>query len=106
MTITANLVPEMTLDQALAEANSEGFVGEIKEYTGGHTEPHQHDYDVCLFVLEGEIRLTDVQDNVVYACGSGTKAYVSAGTAHTEDHGTLKMIVGRRRSRSSVQADP
>ena len=102
MTITANLVLEMTLDQALAEANSEGFVGEIKEYTGGHTEPHQHDYDVRLFVLEGEIRLTNVQDNVVYACGPGTQAYVSAGTAHTEDHDTLKMIVARRHSRSSI----
>ena len=98
MIITAAMAPELTIDQALAEANSEGFVGEIKEYTSGHTEPHQHDYDVRLFVLEGEIRLTDVQDNVVYACGPGTEAYVSAGTAHTEDHDTLKMIVARRHS--------
>ncbi len=96
----------MTLDQALAEANSDGFVGEIKEYTSGHTEPHQHDYDVRLFVLEGEIRLTDVQDNVVYPCSSGTKAYVSAGTVHTEDHETLKMIVARRHSRATISPDP
>ena len=106
MIITAALAPELTIDQALAEANSEGFVGEIKEYTGGHTEPHRHDYDVRLFVLEGEIRLTDVQDNVVHACGSGTKAYVSAGTVHTEDHDTLKMIVARRHSRATISADP
>ncbi len=105
MTITANLVSEMTLDQALAEANSDGFIAEIKEYTDGVTEPHQHDYDVRLFILEGEIRLTDVHKNFVHACGPGTKVHVSAGTAHSEDHGTLKMIVGRRHSRSSVQAD-
>ncbi len=102
MTITATLASELTFDQALAEANSDGFVGEIKEYAGGHTEPHQHDYDVRLFVLEGEITLTDVQDNVVYACGPGTKAYVSAGTAHAEDYDTVKMIVARRHSRSRI----
>ena len=106
MIITAAMAPELTIDQALAEANSEGFVGEIKEYTGGHTEPHQHDYDVRLFVLEGEIRLTDVQNNVVYECGYGTKAYVSAGIMHTEDHDTLKMIVARRHSRATISADP
>ena len=98
MTITANLAPELTIDQALAEANSDGFVGEIKEYTGGHTEPHQHDYDVRLFVLEGEIRITDVHKNLAYACVPGTKVYVTAGTAHTEDHGILKMIVARASS--------
>ena len=86
----------------MAEANFEDFVGEIKDYTGGHTEPHQHDYDVRLFVLEGEIKLTDVQDSVVHECGPGTKAYVGAGTAHTEDHGTLKMIAARRHSRSGI----
>ncbi len=106
MTITAGIAPELTIDKAIAEAKSEGFVGEIKEYTGGHTEPHQHDYDVRLFVLEGEIRLTDVHKNFGHKCGPGTKIHVIAGAAHIEDHGTLKMIVGRRHSRSSVQADP
>lgn len=102
MIMTAALAPELTIDQLLAEANSEDFVGEIKEYSGGHTEPHQHDYDVRLFVLEGEIRLTDVQDDVVHACGPGTKAYVGAGTTHTEVYGALKMIVARRHPRSGI----
>jgi hypothetical protein len=102
MTITTIFVPELSLDQALAEANCDGFTGEIKEYTRGHTEPHAHDYDVRLFVLEGEIRLTDVQADVVHACGPGTQAYVVAGASHTEDYDMLKMIVARRHPRSDT----
>lgn len=106
MTITASLVPEFTVDEALAEANRDGFAGEIREYAAGRTEPHQHDYDVRLFVLEGEIRLKDVDEKRVHTCGPGTRVQVSAGTAHTEDHGALTMIVSRRHAQSSVQAHP
>jgi len=42
MTITENMVSELTLNQALAEANSDGLFGRIKEYINGGTEPHRH----------------------------------------------------------------
>jgi len=106
MIITTVLAPGLTIERALDEANSEGFVGDIQEYAAGHPEPHQHDYRVRLFVLKGEIMLTDAQDNVVYACRCGTRAYVSAGTALSKDHDTLKMIVARRNPRSSIEANP
>jgi len=106
MTITEKMVSELTLDQAFGEASNDGFVDQIKEYTSGVTEPHQPEDDVRLFILAGKNRLTEIQKNFVHACGRGTKIHVSAGTSHIEDHGTLKMIGGRRHSPSSVQADP
>lgn len=76
MMISATMVSELPIDQALAEANREAF--------------------------EGEIRLTDVQDNLVHACRPGTEAYVGTDTARTQDHDTLKAIVARRHSRSGI----
>lgn len=84
-------------DQALAELERDGFKGEKKAYAPGRTEPHEHDYDICLYILEGEFRLNDVDQPAVHACGPGSKLFVPAGTRHFEDHGVLTMVVGRRR---------
>lgn len=81
---------------ALAELERDGFVASAVEYAPGNTEPHHHDYDVCLHIIEGEFRLTDVERQIVHCCGPGTKVFVAGGTEHFEDHGQLRMAVGRR----------
>ena len=82
--------------QALAELRSEGFSAETKDYPPGRTEPHAHDYEVRLFILDGEFRLTDGDSGTVHACPPGARVRVSAGTRHSEDHSALRMVVGRR----------
>lgn len=82
--------------EALAELRSEGFSAEVKDYAPGRTEPHAHDYEVRLFILDGEFRLTDADSGTVHACPPGARVRVSAGTRHSEDHGALRMVVGRR----------
>lgn len=74
-----------------------GFEAAAKEYAAGKTEPHAHDYDVCLYILEGEFKLTEVDKAVVHRFGPGDKVLVDRGTVHAEEHGPLRMIVGRRR---------
>lgn len=83
-------------EEALAELTCEGFLGAAKDYVPGTTEPHSHDQDLQLYVLEGEFRLTEVDKKTVHVCGPGTRVFVAAGTAHCEDHGNLRMVVGRR----------
>ncbi len=73
-----------------------GFSAEVKEYAPGTTEPHAHDYQVRLFILDGEFRLLDADKDVLHTCRPGDRVSVSAGTRHSEDHGALKMVVGRR----------
>ena len=85
-----------TEEKALAELRDEGFSAETKDYAPGRTEPHAHDYEVRLYILEGEFRLIDGEDGTVHACRPGDRVRVSAGTLHAEDHGALKMVVGRR----------
>lgn len=81
---------------ALAELEREGFVGAVKDYAPGTTEPHRHDYDIQLYVLQGEFRVTDVGADAVHVCRPGDRLFVAAGTPHFEDHGELRMVVGRR----------
>lgn len=82
--------------QALRELEQQGFSGAAKDYAPGRTEPHQHEYDILLYILEGEFRLGEVEAGQVHSCRPGDKVFVAAGTPHFEDHGDLRMVVGRR----------
>jgi len=82
--------------QAMAEISGRGFTAAPRDYARGRTEPHRHDYDICLHILEGEFRLGVVDEGVVRSFGPGDRLFVPAGTLHFEDHGSLRMVVGRR----------
>ncbi len=96
MTVTVTRRDEVSEAEALTELGNAGFSAEAKDYPPGMTKPHQHDYDICLHIVEGEFRLNLVHDGVVRSCRPGDRVYVPAGTVHFEDHGSLRMVVGRR----------
>lgn len=83
-------------EQALAELARDGFSAAARDYAPERTEPHQHDYDVRLYVVEGEFKLIEADSDIVHSCGPGARAFVPAGTRHCEDHGALRLVVGRR----------
>lgn len=82
--------------EALAQITHGGFAAESKAYAAGRTEPHRHDYDICLHILAGEFRLGMPDEGVIHSYRPGDRVFVPAGTLHFEDHGPLRMIVGRR----------
>lgn len=96
MSVVASHQPGTPEEQMIADMGRDGFEAATKVYSPGQTEPHQHDYDVCLYILEGEFRLTEVAPSVVHSFGPGDKVCVARGTAHAEEHGSLRMVVGRR----------
>jgi mannose-6-phosphate isomerase-like protein (cupin superfamily) len=81
---------------ALSQIAEGGFAAESKIYSAGKTEPHRHDYDICLHILAGEFRLGIPDEGVIHSFGPGDRVFVPAGTLHFEDHGPLEMVVGRR----------
>lgn len=82
--------------EALADIGKDGFVAEAKGYAAGKTEPHCHDYDVFLHVLEGEFTVSVPEDGAEYSAGPGDRLFVPAGTVHSEDHGPVRLVIGRR----------
>ncbi len=96
MSVVTSHQPGAPEDRMLEEMARDGFEAAAKDYAPGRTEPHRHDYDVCLYILEGEFRLAEVDRSLVHRFGPGDKVLVARGTAHAEEHGALRMIVGRR----------
>lgn len=83
-------------DQAISEADRDGFATHVMCLSPNRTEPHRHDYDVRLYILEGTFELSSLEDDVVHMCGPGAKVFVGAGTLHAEQHDGVKLVVGRR----------
>lgn len=96
MAIVTTHWPNAKENRIIEEMASEGFEAAIKDYAPGATEPHEHDYDVCLYILEGEFTLREVATSIIHRFGPGDKIVVDRGTVHAEEHGPLKMVVGRR----------
>ncbi len=74
-------VPEGRMIEEMAR---DGFEAVARNYASDKTEPHAHDYDVCLYILEGKFRLTDVDRSTVHLFGHGDKVLVDRGTVHAE----------------------
>ena len=83
-------------EQVLADMAHEGFTVVAKDYSPSTTEPHHHDVDICLHIIAGEFRLTEVDAALVHRFGPGDRVFVPRGTRHAEDHDELRMVVGRR----------
>jgi quercetin dioxygenase-like cupin family protein len=96
MAVAISKGPALTEEQAIAEMRTSGFEAAAKDYAPGKTEPHAHDYAVSLYIVEGEFRLHEVETGIVHSCRPGDRVLVDAGTAHAEEHGALRMVVGRR----------
>ncbi len=82
--------------EAVADISGEGFEASAKDYPAGRTEPHRHDYDICLHIVRGELRLDLPEEGRARSCRPGDRVFVPAGTLHSEEHGDLRMVVGRR----------
>ena len=88
--------PEAAEAQVIEELRRDGFEAAARGYEAGKTEPHRHDYDVALYILEGEMRLAEGEGGAVHELRPGDRVFVARGTAHHEEHGPLRMVVGRR----------
>lgn len=82
--------------EAIAELKAEGFTAAVAELDPTTTETHEHPYDVCLHILEGELSFTDVERAVRYRCRPGDKLLVGAGSPHHDSHRRLRIVAGRR----------
>lgn len=96
MSVIVSHTPGTPEEQVIEEMARDGFEAAAKDYSSGRTEPHHHDYDVCLYILDGEFRLNEVAKETVHLFGPGDRVVVDRGTVHSEEYGQLRMIVGRR----------
>ena len=79
---------------AMADIEAAGFHSITMEFAAGENEPHWHDFDAFVFVLEGELVLTDVESGESRVCGPGTKVQAARGVLHRESTPGYKALIG------------
>jgi len=83
-----------TEEEAVTEIKAAGFWPTTVEFRPKKSENHWHDFDSMVFVLEGEITLTEAATGETCVCGPGTRITAKAGVLHREEHGEFRAVVG------------
>ncbi len=81
-------------EEAVAEIKAAGYWPLTVERFPEKTVDHWHDFDSMVFVLEGEISLTETDTGENCVCGPGTRIIAKAGVRHREEHDGYKAVIG------------
>lgn len=79
---------------ALEEISSAGYFPVTLDFQEESSELHWHDFDSLVYVLQGEVQITDESTGEVYLCEPGTKISAPAGIVHREDTKGYKALIG------------
>jgi quercetin dioxygenase-like cupin family protein len=87
----------MTRAEFEAACRREGYeIGEGEIQPHVRRQPHAHDFDARLFVVDGSLTLLRGEDRVMF--GPGEVCSVPAGTVHAEqtEADGVRLVYGRR----------
>jgi hypothetical protein len=80
--------------EAEAEIRDRGLHEMVFEVPAVDNEPHWHDFDAYLYLLDGTLHLRDVQAGVVHECSPGIRIDVPAKTVHAEQSKGYTVLLG------------
>ena len=83
-----------TEGEAVAEIESAGYWPMTLSFSAEKNEDHWHDFDAMIFILEGELGLTESETGETCTCGPGTRIVAKAGVLHREEHNGYKAVIG------------
>ena len=81
-------------DEAMAAIHAAGFYPLTLEFPAETNENHWHDFDSIIFVLEGELVITEAATGETLACGAGSRIDFPRGILHHEDHQGYRALIG------------
>ncbi len=88
MSVIVSHNPGAPEEQVIEEMARDGFEATAKDYSSGRTEPHHHDYDVCLYILDGEFRLNEVARRRFTALDRETGSWWTAAPSTARNMGS------------------
>ena len=57
-------------------------------------EDHWHDFEACVYILDGMLELTETETGETCLCAAGTRISAPAGILHREKTEGYKAIIG------------
>ena len=81
-------------EQALKEIAERGYHPLTFDVPATKNEPHFHDFDNALYMLEGELTVTETESGETYTLKPGDMADAKGFVLHHEDHQGFKAVFG------------
>ena len=94
MTIDIRCDHFSTEEEAIAEVKERGYWPLTLDFPAETNDTHWHDFDSVLFILEGELGLTETESGESCVCGPGSRIEAKAGILHSEQHQGFKAVIG------------
>ena len=80
--------------EAMAVIDAAGLHPLLVDVPAETNENHWHDFDSIIFVLEGELVVTEAASGGTLACGPGSRIDFPRGLIHHEHHKGYRALVG------------
>jgi quercetin dioxygenase-like cupin family protein len=80
--------------KVLAEIEAAGYFPLKMDFPAEINDDHWHDFDSTVYILDGELIITDSETNESCVCTRGTKIVAPSGELHREKSGGHCALVG------------
>lgn len=81
-------------EEALAKIAEAGYHPVTLDFPAESNSDHWHDFDSFVFVLDGEVEITDAETGESVRCGAGTCIAAPGGLLHRENTEGYRALIG------------
>lgn len=81
-------------ESALKEISDAGYFPVTIDFPAESNETHWHDFDSLIYILEGQLTLTEAESGEQKVCPAGTKIVGNRGVLHREKTDGYRAIIG------------
>jgi len=86
--------PFSSEEQAQAEIESAGYFPLTLDFPAETNEDHWHDFDSMVYVLDGEVTVTEAETGESCVVAAGSKLIAPGGVLHRETTAGYKALIG------------
>ena len=79
---------------ALKEIEAAGYKPITLEFPAESNDDHWHDFDSMLYIIDGDLTITETETGETCVCGVGSRIVASHGVLHREKTDGYKALIG------------
>jgi hypothetical protein len=95
-----------TEGEALAEIEAAGWYPMARDVAPEHNNPHSHDFDSVVYVLDGSMDFFEPETGIHHRCGPGSRVEDFGDNVHREEHDGYRALVGFKDDPAILFAQP
>jgi len=80
--------------EAVADAKALGLHTVTVDVHADENEPHWHNFDAMIYILDGELRVTETETGYLHTCRPRSRLHAIGFTAHSEVTDGYRAVIG------------